>query len=72
MTTASEVISRFGGPAKLSRLLAGEIGPAGVSNWGQRDKIPGDWHLGLLALAEREGVELSADDLSTTKRRNGG
>lgn len=60
--SAAEVVAAFGGPKRLSGLLGG-ISLQGVSNWSQRGSIPGDWHLRLLALAEREGVPLTAADL---------
>lgn len=60
--SAAEVVAAFGGPTRLAGLLSG-ISVQGVSNWSQRGSIPGDWHLRLLALAEREGVDLSPVDL---------
>lgn len=65
LLSAADIVAAFGGPTRLSELLGGKgtISTQGVSNWSQRGSIPGDWHLRLLALAEREGVSLTASDL---------
>ena len=66
MAEVSEIVSRFGGPKKL----AGELGiPAStVGSWSWLGRVPGKWHLLLKRLAAERGIELSDEELLTTRR----
>lgn len=72
MQPAKKVIEMFGGVRALARLL--KIDSSVVSRWqtskdkrGQGGLIPAGYQGKLLKLAERKGLELTADDL--VKRR---
>lgn len=74
MTSAREIVSRFGGQTKLSERLGNRRDPtvAGVGMWLVRGVIPFKWHDDLLDLAETEGIPLTRDELLSTTRRSGG
>lgn len=69
LTPAELVVARFGGVRKLGRML--HIDPSSISKWIARGgKIPNssrpdgnDTHQGLLELAKKEGVKLTAEEL---------
>lgn len=69
LTPAALVVARFGGVRKLGRML--DIDPSSISKWIARGgKIPNssredgrDTHQGLLELAKKEGVRLTAEEL---------
>lgn len=68
LTPASLVVKRFGGIRPLARLL--EQDPSTISKWIKRGgKIPnssihGDTHKRLLALAKKERVPLTTEELT--------
>ena len=66
----SKVISLFGGPARMSRVI-GRFGPRrisskGISMWAVRGNIPGIWHLAILQAARAENLPVSEGDLVTS------
>lgn len=64
---ANRVIQKFGGVRPLARLM--DVHPSLVSRWqcekpsGCGGLIPSKYHRDLLALAKRQKVTLSAEDL---------
>ena len=68
MTEVSEIVSRFGGPKKLAGALG--IPASTVGSWSWLGRVPGKWHLLMKRLAEDRGIELSDEELLTTRRGN--
>ena len=60
MNVAKTIVSRFGGPAELSRLLG--KGQSTVSYWIKTGTIPAKWQPVLLSLAANGSVQLDAHD----------
>lgn len=52
--TIEALVTELGGPTDLGRQLG--IVSEAVSNWVNRQSIPGGWHLRLLALSARRGL----------------
>jgi hypothetical protein len=52
----AEMVSAFGGTAKLADLL--DIGMPAVSNWKAADKVPPGWHLRLFLEAKKRGIAI--------------
>lgn len=63
--STKDVITRLGGMRKLSQML-GHQNHTTVQGWWDRGVIPARQQALVLALAEREGVPLSAADLIPT------
>jgi hypothetical protein len=68
MTPAELVISRFGGTRELARQL--EVSPSTVQRWkmphdkgGLSGRVPSARMCDLLSLAEKLGIQLTADEL---------
>lgn len=61
MTTAKEVIDRFGGQSALASLLG--KGQSTIAYWAKTGVIPIRWHDRLLKVAAEQGVELLHADL---------
>ena len=75
MTSAREIVSRFGGQTKLSERLGDRQEPsvATVGMWLVRGAIPFRWHDDLLNLARSEEIPLTREELlSTTSRGKDG
>ncbi len=64
MSTAQEIIQRFGGASALARLLGKT--PSAVQYWAKVGTIPARWQPNLLALARIQGIELSPRDFMPT------
>lgn len=64
---APSVIAKFGGIAALARKL-GHENASTVQGWKERGFIPVRHHVALLDLAHREGVDLTAGQLSGVER----
>lgn len=62
MSTASEVVAKFGGQSALARLIG--KGPSTVQYWIKAGSIPGKWHSELFRIASERGIDLSPGDLS--------
>lgn len=65
MNAAKRVISKFGGPAELARLLG--KGQSTVSYWTKTGVIPAKWQPVLLELASQRSIDLSAQDFIATE-----
>jgi hypothetical protein len=61
VNAAQHVIGKFGGPSSLARLIG--KGPSTVQHWAKAGVVPSKWHGRLLALAQEQGISLSAMDL---------
>jgi len=57
---AQQIIDRFGGQSALARLLGRP--QSTVHYWSKSGTIPAKWHGQILALAQREGIELYPGD----------
>jgi len=57
---AERVIEKFGSQSQLARLIGKR--QSTVQHWTKTGVIPAKWHGILLALAEKRGITLSADD----------
>lgn len=67
--TGRAIILHFGGPVNLARLAAVHgIDPRPnveqIKKWSQRDRIPGQYVLGLVALGGRIGKPLQLDTIT--------
>ncbi len=60
MNQAEKVIEKFGSQSQLARLIGKR--QSTVQHWAAKGVIPAKWHGTLLALAERRGISLCADD----------
>jgi hypothetical protein len=60
MNQAEKVIDKFGSQSQLARLLG--KGQSTIQHWASKGIIPAKWHGTLLALAEKRGISLCADD----------
>lgn len=56
----SSIISLFGGPTALARLLDYPLQT--VRNWGERENIPSKHHSPILKAAIKNGVEIKPED----------
>jgi len=61
MNTAEHVIAKFGGQTALARLI--NKGPSTVQYWVKTGNVPSKWHMQLLDVASKHGVDLSPSDL---------
>ena len=65
--TASEIIKRLGGAARLSRALelpAGETGAVRVRAWAIRQAIPGGYWGRIAAYSKENGFDVTLEDLA--------
>ncbi len=69
MNAAERVISKFGGPIMLAKLLGRD--KSMVQAWADAGAIPAKWHAALVILATKSGITLSAEDLLTLFTQNG-
>lgn len=60
MNQAEKVIEKFGSQSQLARLIGKR--QSTVQHWAAKGVIPAKWHGTLLALAEKRGISLCADD----------
>ena len=60
MNQAEKVIAKFGSQSQLARLIGKR--QSTVQHWTSKGVIPAKWHGVLLALAEKRGISLCADD----------
>jgi hypothetical protein len=63
-----DVVDLCGSPAHLAAALGVEA--EAVRKWRQRDRIPSEYWHGVLKVARRLGVRMSADDLTRLAARN--
>ena len=55
------VVWKLGGITRLAAVL--DVSKQAVWKWQVKDSIPSRWQSKLLAIAERNGIELKAEDL---------
>lgn len=60
MNSADLVISKFGGPAALAKIIG--KGASTISYWRKTGAIPTKWQKTLLSYAEAKGIDLAASD----------
>lgn len=61
MSTASDVVAKFGGQSALARLIG--KGPSTVQYWIKAGSIPSKWHQQLLQIAAERSIDLTPGDL---------
>jgi len=61
MSTAAQVIEKFGGQSALARLIGKR--PSTVQHWASQGNIPSKWHGRLLQLAREHDIDLAPVDL---------
>ena len=69
MSLAGQILDRFGRRADLAAELG--VSLSTLNNW-PKSGIPWKWHRPFVALAARNGITLSRDELEETLEGNGG